>query len=254
MAQRYFFEVSYAGTHYVGSQVQPNGRTIQGELETALGKFMPGEVRITLSGRTDTGVHGRQWFHLDSDRELTMYETGHKLNRMLPPDIAIHQVVPVSGEAHARFTATQRHYAYRVVSQKDPFQREFATLFGQPLDVATMNRAALHLLDWEDFECFSKVKTDVSTFICNISRAEWVDTGNGLLTFYVSANRFLRGMVRAIVGTLWEVGLGRCSEVEFRQILESKDRNRAGRAAPAEGLTLEAVDYPAHIFEIREQA
>ncbi|HAA19745.1 MAG TPA: tRNA pseudouridine(38-40) synthase TruA, partial [Cytophagales bacterium] len=189
-----------------------------------------------------------------SDRELTMYETGHKLNRMLPPDIAIHQVVPVSGEAHARFTATQRHYAYRVVSQKDPFQREFATLFGQPLDVATMNRAALHLLDWEDFECFSKVKTDVSTFICNISRAEWVDTGNGLLTFYVSANRFLRGMVRAIVGTLWEVGLGRCSEVEFRQILESKDRNRAGRAAPAEGLTLEAVDYPAHIFEIREQA
>ena len=245
---RYFFEVSYAGTHYVGSQVQPNGRTIQGELEAAFNKFLPDASRVTLSGRTDAGVHGRQWFHVDSPRELSWYNHGHKLNRMLPHDIAIHQVRPVTADAHARFCATQRHYAYRVVTHKDPFHREFATLFAQPLDVAKMNEAAQALLHWEDFECFSKVKTDVSTFICNISRAEWVDWANDGLIFYVSANRFLRGMVRAIVGTLWEVGLGKCSVAEFQEILASRDRNRAGRAAPAEGLTLEAVDYPENLF------
>ena len=245
---RYFFEISYAGTHYQGSQVQPNGRTIQGEVEAALAKFMRREVRITLSGRTDAGVHGRQWFHVEHDSPLTMLEHGHKLNRMLPPDIAIHQVRTAQPDAHARFSATERHYAYRVATQKDPFQREFSALFGLPLDVEAMNAAAQHLLTWDDFECFSRVKTDVSTFICNISRAEWVVSANEGLTFYVSANRFLRGMVRAIVGTLWEVGLGKCSEAEFRQILESKDRKRAGRAAPAEGLTLETVTYPQDIF------
>ena len=248
MAQRYFVEVSYAGTHYVGSQVQPNGNTIQGELEKALGKFLPEVDRITLSGRTDAGVHGRQWFHLDSERELSPYEHLHKLNRMLPHDIAVHQIVPVQPDAHARFHATQRHYAYRVMQQKNPFQREFATLFGQSLDVSKMNEAAQKLLEWEDFECFSKVKTDVSTFNCNITRAEWVEPSNDALIFYVSANRFLRGMVRAIVGTLWEVGLGRMSVADFQHVLESKDRKAAGRAAPAEGLTLERVDYPAELF------
>lgn len=245
---RYFVEVSYAGTHYVGSQVQPNGPTIQEALEDAIGKFIPSGPRITLSGRTDTGVHGRQWFHLDVDQPWSQYEYRHKLNRMLPPDIAIHQIREVQHDAHARFSALERHYIYRTTRDKNPFQREFCTLFGQNLDLQAMNQAAKHLLYWEDFECFSKVKTDVSTFICNISRAEWVETANDTLTFYVSANRFLRGMVRAIVGTLWEVGLGKCSESAFQQILESKDRKKAGRAAPPQGLTLEKVTYPDSIF------
>ena len=221
---------------------------MQGELEKALEKLLRKPVRVVGSGRTDTGVHAEQQLvHLDVEEPLDLAPLEFKLNCMLPPDIGIKQIFEVDSEAHARFSALSRSYEYRICRKKNPFLQKLCYLSKYTPDVAAMNKAAALMLEWEDFECFSKVHTEVKHFRCNVMRAEWVEEGEHLI-FYVRANRFLRNMVRAIVGTLLEVGQHKMSLEEFRQVLESRDRTKAGRSAPAQGLFLTHVEYPASIY------
>lgn len=248
---RYFLELAYRGTRYHGWQRQPNGLSVQEVLETALSVVLRGPVALTGSGRTDAGVHaGQQFAHFDTAMVLPSTLT-QSLNSLTPGDIAVHDCFPVRDNDHARFTALFRYYQYQIIRRKDPFRDGLAYLFTRPLDVDRMNEAAGRLLNGRDFESFSKVKTDVNTFHCRIDRAYWEQQANGDLTFHVRADRFLRGMVRAIVGTLLAVGQGQLSVAEFDQIIEAKDRRRAGRSAPAEGLSLVEVGYPAEVFSQR---
>ena len=217
-------------------------------VENALSTIAKKRVEITGSGRTDTGVHcEQQFFHADFDEEIDRESLLHKLNSFLSEDIAIKSIRAVVPEAHARFDAVKRSYEYRICMRKDPFLKAFSYYFFQPLDVEIMNEAAGLLLNYKDFQSFSKVKTNTYTFNCDVWRAEWIRE-NELLTFYVSANRFLRGMVRALTGTLLDVGLGRVSLQEFEGIILKKDRESAGRSAPAKGLFLTEVVYPPEIF------
>lgn len=247
---RYFFEIAYLGTHYHGWQIQNNANTIQQEVNKALSLITGEKINVTGSGRTDTGVHcEQQYFHADFAKKLNTTDLKFKLNSFLPFDISIISIDEVHDEAHARFDATQRKYQYRIVNQKTPFLKGQTHFFNKPLDIPTMNAAASLLVGGEkDFECFSKVKTEVNNFMCTIEKAEWKVDGR-MLIFEVSANRFLRGMVRAIVGTLLEVGEGKISVDQFAEIIESKDRTKAGRSAPAEGLFLTEVSYPQSIFK-----
>jgi tRNA pseudouridine38-40 synthase len=249
---RYFIDLAYKGTAYHGWQIQPNAVSVQEVLEKNLSLILRKPTEVTASGRTDAGVHATtQVVHLDHDEELTMRKHGHKLNAVLPDDIAIKNIRQVSEAAHARFSAVSRSYEYYITPWKDPFAKGMSYLFTRNLDLDRMNDAAGFLLGQQDFQCFSKVKTDVHTYICEISRAEWREV-NGNLVFYVSANRFLRGMVRAIVGTLIEIGSGNAEPAEMRDVIASEDRGRAGRAVPPEGLFLTAVDYPAGIYLDRD--
>ncbi|WP_017731309.1 tRNA pseudouridine(38-40) synthase TruA [Nafulsella turpanensis] len=249
---RYFLDVAYNGTHYHGWQVQQNANTVQAELEGALSKLLRTPIAVVGSGRTDTGVHAEQQLvHLDWDAELDVEQLHFRLNKLLPSDIAVKRIFPVHPKAHARFSALFRSYEYRISRQKNPFLQKLTYVNGRPLDVEAMNKAAEFLLQWEDFECFSKVHTEVKHFRCNIQEARWIEEGD-MLVFYIRANRFLRNMVRAIVGTLLEVGQHRMSREEFRQVLESRDRSRAGRSAPAQGLFLTKVTYPDKIYELSD--
>ena len=200
------------------------------------------------SGRTDTRVHARQQIvHFDWAEILDTQQLQYKLNGILPPDISVNGVRKVNPEAHARFDATERSYEYLIHQAKSPFLENLSYHFSRPVDVALMNEAAKKLLGEQDFESFSKVKTEVNTFICTIKEARW-EKQNDSLVFHVTANRFLRGMVRALVGTLLDVGLGKLNEAEFVNIIESKDRRKAGRAVPAHGLYLSRVSYPDSIY------
>jgi tRNA pseudouridine38-40 synthase len=241
---RYFLEVNYKGTKFHGWQKQPNAPSIQEELEKAVGVLLREPVEIIGSSRTDTGVHAEQQFaHFDRFAELPEpHRFLHGVNSILPRDIAVKQLIPVREEVHSRFAATHRCYEYRILRQKDPFQTELAYMFRPELAVETMNKAAQLLLQYDDFECFSKIHTDVKTFICRIQYAYWEETSLGL-NFHIKANRFLRGMVRAIVGTLLEVGRGRMSVARFEEIIQSKNRKNAAAQAPAEGLFLTEVGY-----------
>lgn len=245
---RYFLDLAYNGTNYHGWQVQPNAITVQEELETALSKLLRKPIGVVGSGRTDTGVHAEQQLvHIDVEEELDIQSLQFKLNCMLPPDVAVKKIFPVTEQAHARFSALSRSYEYRISPQKNPFLQKLSYVSMHPLDVAAMNEAAALMLEWEDFECFSKVHTEVKHFRCNVMRAEWVEKEDQLI-FHVTANRFLRNMVRAIVGTLLEVGRHKMDLQEFREVLESRDRAKAGRSAPAQGLFLVKVEYPEKIF------
>ncbi|MFN8345331.1 MAG: tRNA pseudouridine(38-40) synthase TruA [Spirosomataceae bacterium] len=241
---RYFIEVIYKGTKFHGWQKQPNAPTVQEELEKAFKVLLREPIEIIGSSRTDTGVHAEQQFaHFDRNTELTAPERlVHNINSILPPDMAVKQLFRVKEEVHSRFAAEYRCYEYRIIRQKDPFLKELAYLFRPALDVDLMNKAALLLLQYEDFECFSKIHTDVKTFICRIDYAYWEEHQKGLI-FHIKANRFLRGMVRAIVGTLLEVGRGRMSVARFEEIIQSKNRKNAAAQAPAEGLFLTEVGY-----------
>jgi tRNA pseudouridine38-40 synthase len=242
---RYFFEIAYKGTNYHGWQRQNNAMTVQQMVEEAFSKIMRTEVSILGSGRTDTGVHcEQQFFHIeveeainDTDRLL------FKVNNFLPEDIAIKNAILVDDEAHARFSATSRSYEYRITLVKDAFNAPLRYFFNRPLDIKTMNEAAALLIGKHDFECFSRVKTEVNNFFCDMTEAKWVLDGDNL-TFHISANRFLRGMVRAVVGTLLNVGLGKITVAQFEEVISSKDRKKAGAAAPAQGLFLTKVEYP----------
>ena len=205
--------------------------------------MLQSEISVVGAGRTDTGVHASQMFaHFDVDQEL-VENVVFKLNSILPEDIVIYNVFSVDQELHARFNAISRSYAYKICLGRDPFLLDFVwQIHSQKFDLDLMNEAAKLLLEYQDFESFSKVKTDVYTFNCDITKAVWVEKENEL-TFYISANRFLRNMVRAIVGTLLEVGSGKKTVEDFKEILESKNRSKAGLSVPAKGLFLTAIKY-----------
>lgn len=241
---RYLLELSYVGTNYHGWQVQPNANTAQAEVNKALSTILREEIETVGSGRTDAGVHAKQQFvHFDVDQELSDALVS-KLNSLAPFDIAFHSIRQVEDDFSARFTAKTRAYRYKIEPTKNAFKKGQYYRFHKKLDLDAMNKAASIMFDYIDFECFSKVHTDVYTFNCDVSEAKWTRAANGELVFYIKANRFLRGMVRSIVGTLLEVGLGNMSSQDFREVLEGKDRSKAGRSVPAEGLFLVEVNYP----------
>lgn len=245
---RYFFEISYTGTHFHGWQSQANAVGVQEVVEKAMSKLFRKEVKIVGSGRTDTGVHCvQQFFQADLDERFDEAEWIQKINSLLPKQIAIRSIKAVKENAHARYDAVERTYQYMITKRKDPFLQRFAYHLFKEVEIKTMKKASSLLLGEHDFECFSKVKTDVNHFRCTIKRAEWSEQ-NDTIQFTISANRFLRGMVRAIVGTLLDVGSGKISVAEFRKIIESKDRKRAGMNVPPDGLYLMAVKYPKKIF------
>jgi|TARA_B110000238_G_scaffold199737_1_gene247567 tRNA pseudouridine38-40 synthase len=240
---RYFIELSYNGKNYHGWQIQPDVISVQQKVNNALSIMLQSEISVVGAGRTDTGVHASQMFaHFDVDQEL-VENVVFKLNSILPEDIVIYNVFSVDQELHARFNAISRSYAYKICLGRDPFLLDFAwQIHSQKFDLDLMNEAAKLLLEYQDFESFSKVKTDVYTFNCDITKAVWVEKENEL-TFYISANRFLRNMVRAIVGTLLEVGSGKKTVEDFKEIIESKNRSKAGLSVPAKGLFLTAIKY-----------
>jgi tRNA pseudouridine38-40 synthase len=245
---RFFFEIKYNGTHYHGWQNQKNAVGVQQVVEEALSKLLREEISIVGSGRTDTGVHCvQQFFHADVEKEFKPTDLAHRLNAFLPRDIAIKNILLVKDDAHARYDAYERSYQYKITRGKDPLLVGYAYYFFRELNVPTMEQATALLLGEHDFECFSKVKTDVNHFICDIKQASWNQKGD-LLVFTITANRFLRGMVRAIVGTLLDVGNGKLTVRQFQEILRSKDRKKAGMNAPPEGLYLVQVKYPKTIF------
>lgn len=245
---RYFLDIAYNGTAYHGWQIQDNAHTVQAELEKCLTTLLRTKTEIMGSGRTDTGVHARQQvMHLDMAEPADLSKFQQRLNGILPKDISVGGIRKVNTEAHTRFDAQERSYEYHVHQAKSPFLENLSYCFTRPLDVDAMNEAAKNLLGEKDFESFSKVKTEVNTFICTIKEARW-EKQNDSLIFHVTANRFLRGMVRALVGTLLDVGLGKLNAQEFVNIIESKDRRKAGRAVPAHGLYLTRVTYPDSIY------
>ncbi len=241
---RYLLECSYKGTEYHGWQIQPNAKTVQEEIEKALSTIIKKKISIIGSSRTDTGVHAFQQFaHFDVDVEiLDVDKLTLGLNGILPREITIKRIVFVEDGFHSRFDATHRQYLYRIIQEKNPFWYEMAYFLRANLDIDLMNKAGNILMQYADFQCFSKVKTDVMTFDCKIEFAYW-ERQEQFLLFHIKADRFLRGMVRAIVGTMIEIGAGRMSLETFEQIILSKNRNNAGRAVPPEGLTLVEVGY-----------
>lgn len=244
---RYFIELSYDGTAYCGWQVQPNGESVQGCIQRALSMLLREEVSITGAGRTDAGVHAAMMVaHVDIPADLSPEATNqlvYRLNGILPHDIAIHRIYPVPDDMHARFSALARTYYYYVHTRKSPFLRDRSWRLVHTPDFETMNRAAATLLEYEDFTSFSKVNTDTKTNICHVRSARWVQLADYEWRFEITADRFLRNMVRAIVGTLMEVGRGRLSIDGFRQVIEQKNRSAAGDSVPARGLFLQAVEY-----------
>jgi tRNA pseudouridine38-40 synthase len=243
---RYFIEISYMGTHYHGWQLQPNAVTVQRVLEESMKQITGELIRTTGAGRTDTGVHALTFTaHFDSGHPV--FETGeqcvYKLNCILPADISVRDVYPVKAGANARFSALSRTYEYIISTFKDPFDTHLSWHFFRPLNIAAMNEAANKLMEYSDFTSFSKLHTDVKTNMCNIMVATWREE-NGKIIFTVKADRFLRNMVRAIVGTMIEIGLGKITMDEFTGIIEGKNRGLAGFSVPAHGLYLTRIAYP----------
>ena len=240
---RYFIEFSYNGTHFFGYQIQPKQISVQEVLEKALSTLLREDIKTTGAGRTDTGVHARKIFaHFDTDQPISA-DLVKRLNAFLPPSIAIKRIFQVEEEMHARFSAVYRTYEYHISLEKDPFAEAFSwQMWRQKLDVEKMNEACKILFEYEDFTSFSKLHTDVKTNNCKIYHAQWKQKGSSLV-FTISANRFLRNMVRAIVGTLVEVGLGKIKPTDLHDIIQAKYRNKAGASAPAHGLYLVDVGY-----------
>lgn len=241
---RYFITFSYDGTAYHGWQIQPHSVTVQEELQKALSTLMRKPMEVVGAGRTDTGVHARKMIaHFDHDEELDCSQLVYKLNKLLPRDIAVQHVEPVADDMHARFSAKSRTYHYYVHLDKNPFLRSYSwQVYGNP-DFELMNRAARVLMEYKDFTSFSKVNTDTKTNDCTITEARWDRVGEDQWRFTVTANRFLRNMVRAIVGTLMEVGRGRMTIEQLRSVIEAKDRCRAGDSVPGNALFLVEVLY-----------
>ncbi|MNJ95184.1 tRNA pseudouridine synthase A [compost metagenome] len=241
---RYFIEFAYNGKEYCGWQYQPHSPSVQETLNKALSTLLKKEIDVAGAGRTDTGVHARQMFaHFDYEEIPDTARLVQRLNSFLPKDIVIYRFIPLQDDAHARFDAVSRTYEYHVHTYKDAFDNEGSWYNFFPLNVEKMNEAAQLLFNYTDFKCFSKVHTDVKTFNCDIKEAYWQQNGTKLV-FTISADRFLRNMVRAIVGTLVNVGLEKISIDDFKTIIESRDRNKAGFSVPAHGLYLTKVIYP----------
>lgn len=248
--QRYFIKLAYNGTNYHGWQLQENSHTVQAELNHALSTVFCEKVETTGCGRTDTGVHAKEYYaHFDSERiDLDDKDLLFKINKFLPKDIGLGKIFKVNEAAHARFDAISRTYHYYISRVKDPFMHGSSYyLYGQ-LDLDLMNKATRLLFEYTDFSCFSKSRTQVKTNDCTIKEATWEDKGD-VLIFKISANRFLRNMVRAIVGTLIETGRKQISLEDFKNIIENKNRSGAGFSVPAEGLFLTKIDYPEGLIQ-----
>ncbi|MCR5068251.1 MAG: tRNA pseudouridine(38-40) synthase TruA [Prevotella sp.] len=251
---RYFIHLSYDGTRYHGWQIQPNGISVEGEIERCLSTLLRTPIDIVGAGRTDAGVHARHMAaHFDygkedgklgrNENESFCEQLTYKLNRMLPPDICIHKTEAVADDMHARFSATARTYHYYVSTQRNPFNRQYTWVTHFNLDFPLMNEAAAILMEYSDFACFCKSHTDVKTTLCDMMEARWIQTSDTEWYFRIKANRFLRNMVRAVVGTLVEVGRHRMTLQDFRAVIEGKKRTQAGESMPANALFLERIDY-----------
>jgi tRNA pseudouridine38-40 synthase len=245
---RYFVELAYKGTSFCGWQLQPNAVTVQSELEEAMNTLLRESIRLTGAGRTDTGVHAGYFVaHFDSVRNDLHRDEQlvYKLNRLIGKDIVVYHIYQVSSGAHARFDAVSRTYRYRIAKTKNPFTIEFAYHLYRPLNVEKMNEAAKILPEYNDFTSFSKLHGNAVTNLCCVSEAYWTeDVKNSELIFNITANRFLRNMVRAIVGTMIDIGSGKRSPEDIRSIIEAKDRNIAGTSVPPQGLYLTDITYP----------
>lgn len=242
---RYFIELSYNGKAYHGWQIQPDAISVQEVLETALSTILKEEVDIIGAGRTDAGVHAKQMYvHFETGQDFENLK--FRLNSFLPNDIAIHEIFEVKKEAHARFDALSRTYLYRIALSKNVFTYNEAYYLKSSLDIDRMNDACKILFQYKDFQCFSKSNTDVKTYYCDIMKAEWI-LKNDELHFVIKADRFLRNMVRAVVGTMIEIGLGKIPVDELHTIIKSKSRSEAGFSVPAHGLYLVNIEYPKDI-------
>jgi tRNA pseudouridine38-40 synthase len=241
---RYFIEFAYKGTHYHGWQYQPKAVSVQETLNNVFSTLLQEKIDIMGAGRTDTGVHASQMYgHFDSKTIIDNTKFIHKINSFLPKDIVVYDIISVHQEAHARFDATSRTYQYHISKSKNIFNNELTWHFNQVLDIDAMNRCAKLLLEFEDFKCFSKSNTDVNTYNCKITEAFWVKENNNLV-FTITADRFLRNMVRAIVGTLVNIGLHKITPTDFTKIIEDRNREKAGFSVPAHGLFLTKITYP----------
>ncbi|MCF6348633.1 MAG: tRNA pseudouridine(38-40) synthase TruA [Flavobacteriaceae bacterium] len=249
---RYFIELSYNGKNYHGWQIQPNAVSVQEVITDALSTILRNDVSIMSAGRTDAGVHALQLFaHFDIDFKLDKQKIKQKLNAFLRDDIVITAIFLVNDEAHARFDAINRSYEYRIWLGRNPFLLDTTwQIHQQELDVKKMNEAVAILLEYTNFKCFSKSKTDVKTYNCKIMEAKWV-LENNLLTFHITADRFLRNMVRAIVGTLIDVGLGKKTKQDVIDIIKSENRSNAGISVPPQGLFLTRVTYEDELFNTK---
>jgi len=246
--KRVFIELKYKGSQYHGWQIQENAHSVQGTLNQALSRLFGLQIETLGSGRTDTGVHASQQFcHLDVPIKFENGDLCYKLNAMLPSDISVSGIYDVAPNAHARFDATHRSYYYIISNAKNPFEHGLVYVFPKDLDIVAMNESCKMLIGTKDFESFSRTKTSVNNFICEIFHAYWEEKGNNYI-FHISANRFLRGMVRAIVGTLLEIGTQKRNPDHMNQVLKARNRSFAGRAVPPEGLYLSEVSYPRDIF------
>jgi len=240
---RICIHLAYNGTRYNGWQVQPHSPSVQEAIQTVLSKLLGEPVSIVGAGRTDTGVHASDYYaHFDTEQTISLRDTLYKMNRMLPNDIVIYSLTEVSTDFHARFSATQRTYTYTITQIKNPFSIETELYYPTSLDVEKMNVAASQLIGTKDFTSFSKLHTDVTNNMCTVTRAQWEHVGNKLI-FTISANRFLRNMVRSIVGTLLDVGRGKISTDDFVQIISSQNRQNAGQSIDACGLCLSRIEY-----------
>ncbi len=252
---RYFIEHSYHGKAYCGWQIQNNGITVQQVLEEKLAILLREQVKLVGSSRTDAGVHAcQQYAHFDVEGELNdPADLAFRLNGMLPYDIAVGRIMPVSPDVHSRFDAVYRRYCYKMVRRKDPFLQGQAYYFRKELDMKKMNEATALLLQYRDFESFSKIHTDVNHFECDIMEARWEAEGQYLREFHIKANRFLRGMVRALVGTLLEVGEGKRTVASFEELILARNRKMAGPQAPPHGLYLMEVGYEPETLSYRSE-
>ena len=249
---RYFVQFSYKGTDFHGSQTQPNGVTVQAVMEQAFATLLRCPVSLVFAGRTDAGVHAEDmWAHWDWNEgalPIDCAPLAARLNNLLPATIAIRQVIPVRDEAHARYSALSRTYAYRVMLRKDPFRKGLYTRIPSAPDWKAMNKASLYLLGKHDFASFCKVHTDVKTTFCTVTQAEWTVQDEHTAVFTIRADRFLRNMVRAVVGTLLQVGQHKMSAADFESVIAARNRCSAGQSAPPEGLYLTRVEYPQDLF------
>lgn len=251
MIKRYFIKISFNGKNYFGWQIQKNAISVQALVNDALSKILRQDITVTGAGRTDTGVHAREYYaHFDSydiSEKFTSEDLIYKLNSFLPKDISVIDIINVKADANARFDAISRTYCYYISLKKNPFNIDFAYSVYSKIDINRMNKACDILMEYTDFSCFSKSRTQTKTNNCKIFSANWNCNGE-ILVFSITADRFLRNMVRAITGTMLDIGYGKTSINKFRSIIEGKNRSDAGYSVPANGLFLEKIEYPKEIF------
>ena len=245
---RYFINLAYKGTNYHGWQIQPNAITVQEVLQKALSTLLKNNTEIIGAGRTDTGVHASYFMaHFDTSKAIDTLAICYGMNKIIPNDIVIYSIFEVTTDIHSRFSALSRTYTYHISQAKDPFSIETTTFIWKSLNIAEMNKACAILLEYKDFTSFSKLHTDTATNNCHIMEAQWNRPETNKLVFTIKADRFLRNMVRAIVGTMLEIGQNKLTLLEFRNIIEAKNRSRAGMSVPPEGLFLSDIEYPIKI-------